>query len=305
MADIPLRPLGNSGESVSALCLGGGHIGFTGMASSEAIRIVEHAIENGITFIDSAWEYHNGRSEALIGQAIRGRRDDVFLMTKVCSRERGGALEQLEDSLRRFGTDRIDLWQFHEVNYANDHEWIFAPGGAAEAGLEAVKSGKVRYLGFTGHKDPEFLLSMLEYDYPWTTCQLPINILDASFRSFVGRVVPELTKRGIGPLGMKSLGGEGQLVTSAGLSPDDCIRFALSQPISSLVSGMDSTKIVDQNVAIARKFTPMSDEDQSALVERTRGIASDGRYEWSKTTHRFDSKYHREQHGFPEKLVLG
>ncbi len=159
-------------------------------------------------------------------------------------------------------------------------------------------------MGFTGHKHPDFLLSMLEHDFPWTTVQMPINVLDASFRSFGGRVLPELQKRGIATLGMKSLGGEGQLVTKAGLTPQQCIRFALSQPIASLVSGMDSIEVVDQNVAIARDFQPLSAEELSELAKATARIASDGRHEWFKTTPYFDSKYHRDQHGFPDLLVM-
>ncbi len=303
MSSLPRRPLGTTGEEVSILALGGGHVARQNIPSSEVIRIIRYAIDQGVTFIDSAWEYHGGRSEALIGQAIRGRRDDLFLMTMVCARDRAGALEQLDESLRRLGTDHLDLWQFHEINYDNDHEWIFAPGGAAEAAREALESGKVRYVGFTGHKHPDCLLSMLEHEFPWTTVQLPINVLDASFRSFGRRVLPELAQRGIAALGMKSLGGEGQLVTKAGLTPEQCIRFALSQPIASLVSGMDSIRVVDQNVAIARDFQPMSDEELSELAKATARIASDGRHEWFKTTPYFDSKYHRDQHGFPGLLV--
>ncbi len=304
MSSLPKRPLGTTGEEVSILPVGGGHVARLSISSSEVIRIIQYAIDQGVTFIDTAWEYHSGRSEALIGEAIRGRRDDLFLMTKVCARDRAGAMEQLEESLRRLGTDRLDLWQFHEINYDNDHEWIFAPGGAAEAAREALKSGKVRYVGFTGHKHPDFLLSMLEHDFPWTTVQMPINVLDASFRSFGKRVLPELQKRGIATLGMKSLGGEGQLIRKAGLTPQQCIRFALSQPIATLVSGMDSIEVVDQNVAIARDFQPMSEEELSELAKTTATIASDGRHEWFKTTPYFDSKYHRDQHGFPDLLVM-
>ncbi len=304
MSSLPKRPLGTTGEEVSILAVGGGHVARLSISSSEVIRIIQYAIDQGVTFIDTAWEYHSGRSEALIGEAIRGRRDDLFLMTKVCARDRDGAMEQLEESLRRLGTDRLDLWQFHEINYDNDHEWIFAPGGAAEAAREALKSGKVRYVGFTGHKNPDFLLSMLEHDFPWTTVQMPINVLDASFRSFGKRVLPELQKRGIATLGMKSLGGEGQLIRKAGLTPQQCIRFALSQPIATLVSGMDSIEVVDQNVAIARDFQPMSEEELNELAKTTAKIASDGRHEWFKTTPYFDSKYHRDQHGFPGRLVM-
>ena len=203
------------------------------MTHREAVRLIRYAIDEGITFMDNAWEYAEGRSEARMGEAIADRRDDVLLMTKVCARDRDGALRQLEDSLRRLRTDRIDLWQFHEVNYGNDHEWIFGPGGAIEAARIALESGKVRYVGFTGHKDPAFHLSMLGHDYPWASVQMPVNVLDTSFKSFTKGVLPEATKRGIGVIGMKSLGGSGQLITEAGLSPEELIGYALSQPRSS------------------------------------------------------------------------
>ena len=296
MADLPMRPLGNTGEMVPILGLGGGHIGRLTIESSEVIRIIQYAIDQGVTFLDNAWEYSMGRSEVLMGEAIRGRRDKVFLMSKVCARDRAGAEKQLEETLRRFHTEHLDLWQFHECNYANDHEWIFAPGGAAEAAEAALKSGKVRYVGFTGHKDPEYLLSMLQYDFPWTTVQLPVNVLDPCYRSFILQVLPELEKRSIAALGMKSVGGRGQMITEAGFTPEECLRFTLSQSIAVLVSGMDSIEVVDQNVQIARQFKPLTVEEQTKLIERGRAVASDGRYEWFKSTPYFDSQYHRIQH---------
>ena len=304
MTSLPTRALGSTGERVSILGIGGGHIGRLTIDSAEVVRIVQYAIDQGVTFRDNAWEYGSGRSETLMGEAIRGRRDDVFLMTKVCARDRAGAERQLEESLRRLGTDRIDLWQFHEVNYANDHEWIFAPGGAAEAARAALDSGKVRYLGFTGHKDPHYLLSMLEYDFPWTTVQMPVNVLDPSYKSFIRNVIPAAGKRGIAVLGMKSVGGRGQLITEAGFTPRECLRFSLSQSIACLVSGMDSIEVVDQNVAVARDFVPLSEDEQEALVEKGRAVAGDGRHEWFKSTPFFDSQYHRQQHGFPTVLVM-
>lgn len=303
MSSIPTRPLGKTGVQVSILCLGGGHIGRKDVDPDLAVRILQRAVDHGVTFFDNAWEYNDGESERRMGRALRGRRDKVFLMTKVCSRDRRGAERELEESLQRLETDRIDLWQFHEVNYANDPEWIFAPGGAAEAAQAAMKAGKVRFVGCTGHKEPAYLLEMLRHDFPWTTVQLPVNVLDASYRSFQRQVLPELEKRGIAALGMKSLGGEGQLVTKAGLSPDECRRYALSQPIASLVTGIVSLEDLEQDVRIARGFRPMSLAEQEELIRRTRAIAGDGRYEWFKTTPYFDSKFHRDQHGFPEALV--
>ncbi len=295
---IPTRKLGSTGEDLSIIGLGGGHIGSSSMTHREAVRLIRYAIDEGVTFMDNAWEYAEGRSEARMGEAIADRRDDVFLMTKVCARDRDGALRQLEDSLRRLRTDHIDLWQFHEVNYGNDHEWIFGPGGAIEAARVALESGKVRYVGFTGHKDPAFHLSMLGHDFPWASVQMPVNVLDASFRSFTRGVLPEAQKRGIGVIGMKSLGGSGQLITEAGLSPEELIGWALSQPISTLVCGMQSVEDIDQNVAIASGFAPMNEAEQAELVERTRSIATDGRYEYFKTMQYYDSPIHQAQHGF-------
>jgi aryl-alcohol dehydrogenase-like predicted oxidoreductase len=304
LSSIPTRPFGKTGEQVSILSLGGGHIGRSGLDASLAVRILEQAIDEGITFFDNAWEYNDGESELRMGKALRGRRDRVFLMTKVCARDRAGAERQLEESLRRLGTDHVDLWQFHEVNYGNDPEWIFAPGGAAEAAEAALRSGKARFIGVTGHKDPAYLLEVVRQDFPLSAVQMPVNVLDAGFhKSFQKQLLPELEKRGIAAIGMKSLGGDGQFVREAKLSAAECIRYALSQPIASLVSGIDSLEILEHNVGVARGFEPMSPAEQEDFRRRTRAIADDGRYEWFKTTPYFDSKFHRDQHGFPEKLV--
>lgn len=297
---VMTRPFGSSGEPVSILGVGGGHIGSPRLSTREAVHLVQYAVDSGITFMDNAWEYNEGRSEAVMGEALQGRRDQVFLMTKVCARDRAGAERDLNDSLRRLRTDRIDLWQFHEINYGNDAEWIFAVGGAAEAAMAAVAAGKVRYVGFTGHKDPQYLLAMIEQSFPWASVQMPVNVLDVSFRSFITSVIPVATARGMAVIGMKSLGGAGQLVLRAGIAVEDCLRFALSQPIATLVCGMESTADVDQNVRVARDFQPMSAAEQEALVARTRAIAADGRYEWFKTTQYFDSGTHRRQHNYPD-----
>ena len=297
---VMTRPFGSTGEPVSILGVGGGHIGNPRLSTREAVRLIQYAIDRGITFMDNAWEYNEGRSESVMGEALQGRRDGVFLMTKVCARDRAGAERDLNDSLRRLRTDRIDLWQFHEINYGSDAEWIFAEGGAAEAAKAALAAGKVRYVGFTGHKDPQYLLAMLEHDFPWASVQMPVNVLDVSFRSFIKGVIPRATERGMAVIGMKSLGGSGQLVLRAGIPVEECLRFALSQPITTLVCGMESTADVDQNVKIASEFRPMSEVEMEALAARTRGAASDGRYEWFKTTQHFDSATHRRQHGFPD-----
>ena len=225
-------------------------------------------------------------------------------MTKVCARDRRTALAQLEESLRRLRTDHVDLWQFHECNYDNDPEWLAASGGALEAGIVAKETGKTRYLGFTGHKSPHILRGMLDIDYPWDSCQLPINVFDSLYRSFQREVLPELNRRGIAGLGMKSLGGDGQFVTDAGLSPELCRRYALSQPITTLICGMQTLDNLAQDLAIARNFVPMSTTAQAALRERVRREATDGRHEWFKSTNFFDSQYHRDQHGFPAHAAV-
>lgn len=297
--DIPVRPLGTTGLNVSIIGLGGGHLCRPHVSEQMSVRIVQTAIDEGVTFLDNAWEYWDGESERRMGLALQGRRDKVVLMTKVCGRDRKTAEQHLHDSLRRFQTDHIDVWQFHEMNYDNDPDWIFAPGGALEAAVAARQAGKVRFIGFTGHKSPHILLRMLQQDFDWDTCQLPINVLDAHYRSFQREVLPELNRRGIGAIGMKSLGGDAQFVKSVGLTPGQCRRYALSLPISTLVTGVESLENLRQDLEIARTFTAMNDEEKRSLLEQVREVASDGRHEWFKSTQYYDSKIHRQQHGFP------
>lgn len=305
MSGIPTRPFGRDGDEVSILALGGGHIGRPELEPDEAVRILHRAIDEGITFFDNAWEYNERESERRMGLVLKERRSEVFLMTKVCARDRDGALRQLDESLELLQSEHLDLWMFHEVNYGNDPDWIFAPGGAAEAGLEALRAGKVRHLGFTGHKDPSYLLRMLEEDYPWSALLMPVNVLDPGFhRSFVQEVIPLAAEKGVSVLGMKSLGGLGQFVKEAGMDPGECMRWALSQEISSLVSGIDSMAVLEQNLAIARSFEPMSRSEQAALCRRYAGIAGDGRLERFKTTQFYDSRVHRDQHAFPEVRTI-
>src|SRR5579884_340933 len=199
-ASIPRRPLGRTDVEVSVLALGGAHLG-RAPSEHEATRIVHAAIDAGLTFMDNAWEYHQGRSEEWMGKALEGRRDQVFLMTKVCShgRDKKVALQQLEDSLRRLRTDYLDLWQIHEVIYEDDPDRHFQPGGTVEALVEAKRQGKVRFIGFTGHKDPSIHLKMLGHGFPFDTCQLPINCFDGTYRSFEQHVLPELKRQGIAP----------------------------------------------------------------------------------------------------------
>jgi len=295
---IPKRTLGKTGEQVSCLCLGGWHIGSV-KDESEAIRIMHSAIDEGLTFFDNAWDYHEGGSEEVMGKALSspGKRDKVFLMTKNCNRDAKGTRECLEDSLRRLKTDRIDLWQFHEINYDNDPDWIVEKGALAEA-LKAKEEGKIRYLGFTGHKSPHIHLKMLE-KHAWDTVQLPINICDYFYRSFLHEVVPRANAKGVAPLGMKSLcGGNRQLIESNVCTVEEAIRFALGQPIASLVTGIDSMDVLKQNIAIARDSKPIEPSELQTLLAKVEPVAGDGRFERFKSTQDFDSGYHRKQHGF-------
>jgi aryl-alcohol dehydrogenase-like predicted oxidoreductase len=298
--EIPRRKLGHTGTEVSALALGGSHIGEV-KSQREAIRIVHEAIDAGLTFMDNAWEYHDGRSEELMGKALEGRREKVFLMTKVCShgRDKRTALRQLEQSLRRLKTDHLDLWQIHEVVYDNDPDMHFAPGGAVEALEEAKRSGKVRFVGFTGHKDPSIHLKMLAHDFPFDTCQMPLNVFDANFRSFEQRVLPELLKRRIAPLGMKSMCGEGTPVKKRAVTPEEALRYAMSLPVAATVSGIDSLKVLRQNLHIARGFEPYTEDEMQALRQRCAEAAADGHFELYKTSKHFDGPPGRKQHKFP------
>ncbi len=299
---IPQRAFGKSGLKVSALGLGGHAIGVVKL-ESEAIRIVHEAIDAGVTFMDNAWEYHEGKSEERMGKALVGRRDQVFLMTKVCThgRDKKVAMQQLEESLKRLKTDHLDLWQVHECVYYNDPERHFAPGGVIEALDQAKKDGKVRFVGFTGHKDPEIHLAMLAHDYPFDAVQMPLNPFDAGFRSFEQRVLPVLVERGIAPIGMKSLGGTAESVKKGVLTVEEALRYVMSLPIASLVSGIDSLGVLEQNVGIARKFTPMSAAERDALRKRVAPQAGDGRFELYKISAKFEGAPGREQHGFPEQ----
>ena len=280
--------------------MGGGHVAGYNESDEDAVRVIRAAIDHGVRFIDTAWDYGMGRSEELMGQAIDGRRSELFVMTKVCARDRAGALANLDDSLRRLRVDVIDLWQFHEINYATDEELTFAADGAAEAAEQALRDGKVRFIGCTGHKDPAYLMAMLRHEFPWSTVQMPVTVLDRHYKSFIDTVLPEAQRRGIGVIGMKALGGRAQFLSHAGVSLEECLRFALSQPISTLVSGMTTVEEVAQNTEVARRFAPMTGEEQAALLERVRPVAADGRFEYYKSTQHFDSVVHRDQHGFAD-----
>ena len=301
---VPRRRFGRHPELISALGLGGFHIGKIG-TEREAIALVHAAIDGGITFLDNAWEYHDGKSEVRMGKAIRDRRDRVFLMTKVCTHGRDAktAMRQLEQSLRRLQTDHLDLWQIHECVYYNEPERHFARGGVVEALERARKQGKVRYIGFTGHKDPEIHMEMLSYKFPFDSCQLPLNGFDATFKSFERVVLPELKKQGIAPLGMKSFGA-GEAVRHKAVTPADALRYAMSLPVATTISGIDSMRVLRQNLKIAREFAPMSAAEMQRYRTRLAGEAADGRYELYKTTAQHDGVEGRGQHGFPSQEEL-
>jgi len=303
---IPLRPLGKTGEMISLIGLGG----FSSsdpkkLSEGESLKLIQRAVHEGITFMDNAWDYHNGLAEERMGKALaEGKlRDKVFLMTKCCGRTAKEARAGLEDSLRRLRTDHLDLWQFHEMCYDNDPDWIFAEDGAIHAALKAVEEGKVRHLGFTGHKDPSIHLKMLGKPYEWASVQMPLNVLDASYRSFQKEVLPVLTRRNIGVIGMKSLGGDGKIVTKAGIPIEQALGYVFSLPVSTLVSGIDSEKVLDQNLKVAREYSPMSESDRKALEAKYLAVAGDGRFELFKSAKTFDGPVHQKQHGFePEPM---
>jgi predicted aldo/keto reductase-like oxidoreductase len=304
---VPLRSFGRHTDvAVSALGLGGYHLGAV-KSVREAIRIVHAAIDAGVTFLDNAWEYHEHESEVRMGRAIEDRRERVFLMTKVCTHGRDAhvAMRQLEESLRRLKTDYLDLWQVHECAYYNDPDRHFARGGVIEALDRAKREGKVRFVGFTGHKDPEIHLRMLSFGYPFDACQMPLNVFDASFRSFEQRVLPELHRQRIAPIGMKSLCGSGKAVKKRVVSLEDALRYAMSLQVATTVSGIDSMRVLTQNLRVASDFTPFTADQMERLRHRLAPFASDGRFELYKTTAQHEGDEGRAQHNFPSQQELG
>jgi len=298
---LPTRPLGKTGVKVSILALGGWHIGDV-KDKDEAVKIMHAAIDEGLTFFDNAWDYHDGGAEEIMGKALAvpGKREKVFLMTKNCARDAEGTKKHLEDSLRRLKTDVIDLWQFHEINYDNDPEWIVEKGALAES-LKAQKAGKVRFIGYTGHKSPHIHKIMFD-KHTWDTVQMPINVCDYFYRSFAHEMLPKLKEKGIGAIGMKSLGGGnqvngGRLVAEKVCTVEEAIRYSLSQSISALVVGIDSMKVLKQDIEIARNFKPLEGDELKKLLEKVKPVAGDGRHEHFKSTQVFDGPYHKKQHG--------
>jgi uncharacterized protein len=298
---VPRRPFGRHPDAVSIIGLGGYHLGKV-KTIAEAVRIVHEAIDAGVNFLDNAWEYHDGDGETRMGRAIADRRDSVFLMTKVCTHGRDGrvAMRQLDESLRRLRTDHLDLWQIHECVYYNDPERHFARGGVVEALERAKAQGKVRYIGFTGHKDPEIHMRMLSFDFPFDACQLPLNGFDVHFRSFQARVLAELVRQQIAPIGMKSL-GDGRSIKKKAAAVGDALRYAMSLPVCTTVSGIDSLKVLRQNLRIALDFSPMTERERKAYELSLAESGPDGRFELYKTTAEHDGAVGRKQHGFPSQ----
>ncbi|HEX4748952.1 MAG TPA: aldo/keto reductase [Bryobacteraceae bacterium] len=302
---VPRRKFGKTDLDVSIIGLGGFHLG-AAKSQDEANEIVSHALDHGINFFDNAWEYHDGRSEEWMGKALGDRRKEVILMTKVCTHGRGKqvAMQMLEDSLRRLRTDHLDVWQIHEVVYENDPDLIFAPDGSAEALLEAKKQGKVRFIGFTGHKDPSIHLRMLSQGFPFDTVQMPLNAMDGTFRSFEMHVLPEALKQGVAVLGMKSMGGSGELIKWGGVTPAEALHYAMSLPVATTISGINSIEVLRQNLEAAMNFSPLSGARMQELRDRCREEAADGHTELFKTTTMYDGKIGREQHGYPSAEEL-
>ncbi|HEX3998671.1 MAG TPA: aldo/keto reductase [Pirellulales bacterium] len=297
---IPRRKFGRHPDEISCIGIGGYHIG-QAPSLKEAIQICHEAIDAGINFFDNAWEYNDHRSEEWMGEALAGRRDKVFLMTKVCThgRDKKVAMQQLEESLKRLKTDHLDLWQIHEVIYDNDPDLHFAPGGVVEALEQAKKDGKVRYVGFTGHKKPATHLKMLAHDYPFDSVQMPLNCFDGTFRSFEEHVLPAVNKRGMAGLGMKSLGGDGQPIMHGVVTVEEALRYAMSLPVTTTIIGIDSIEVLHQNLKIARGFQPMPPEQMAALRKRVGAVAGDGHLELYKTSVKYDADVGRAQHGYP------
>jgi len=293
--DMLYRELGTTGERVSAIGMGGYHLGMQS-DPTESVRLIHTGVDHGITFLDNCWDYNDGTSEVRMGQALRdGYRQKVFLMTKMDGRTAVEYNRQLEESLGRLQTDVIDLVQFHEVIRMEDPDRIFAPGGAIEAAIAAKKAGKLRYIGFTGHKDPAVHLRMLEtaqkHSFHFDTVQMPINVMDAHFRSFTHQVMPVALKQGIGVLAMKTF-GDSFILKSNTVQPMEALRYGLTQPISVLITGINNTQVLDQALEAARIFKPMTTAEVQTLLVRTATAAADGQFEPFKTSAHFDGTAH-------------
>jgi predicted aldo/keto reductase-like oxidoreductase len=298
--EVPKRAMGSTGLQVSIIGMGGYHLG-TVETQEEVNNMVAKAIDHGINFFDNAWEYHKGLSEERVGTALKGKRDKVIVMTKVCThgRNKDVAMRMLEESLTRLQTDHLDVWQIHEVVYYNDPEKIYAPDGVLEALTAAKQQGKVRFVGFTGHKNPTIHLDMLNRGYKFDTVQMPINPFDPSFRSFEKNVLPVAVQKGMAVFSMKSMSGSGESIVHGALTPTEALSYAMSVPgVSTTISGMDSMGVLDQNLAILRDFKPLGEKQMAALREHGKQF-NDGRYELFKSSVKYDGDVGRQQHNYP------
>jgi len=295
---IATRPFARSGERVSMVGLGGHHIGRP-KDPAEGVRLIRTAVDRGITFLDNCWDYNDGESERRMGDALQdGYRRKVFLMTKFDGRTRKSAAEQIDESLRRLRTDHVDLMQYHENIRMEDPDRFFAADGPLEALRAAQKAGKIRFIGFTGHKDPAVHLRMLDiaaaHDFHFDACQLPLNVMDAHFRSFEREVLPRLVKEGVAVLGMKPM-GDGFVLKSGVVTAVECLHYALNLPATTVITGCESMELLDQAVGAARSFRPLSQKAVDALLARTKSLAMTGRFEPFKTTEMFDGTAHNPQ----------
>ncbi len=291
--DMLYRTLGRTGEQVSAIGLGGFHIAQHGLSEQQSISLIRSAVDRGITFLDNSWDYNEGKSEMHMGKALKnGYRQKVFLMTKIDGRTKEVAERQIETCLERLQTDHIDLVQHHEIIRFDDPDRIFAASGANEAMVAAQKAGKIRYIGFTGHKDPHIHLYMLkvaaEHGFHFDTAQMPLNVMDAHYRSFAQLALPELIKQEVGVLGMKSM-GDGVILKSKAVTPIECLHYALSLPTSVVITGIDKPEILDQAFEAVKTFKPLDRSQLSALLAKTKDLAMAGKYELFKTSSHFDS----------------
>ena len=297
---IPLRNFGRTDVKISALGFGGHHLG-EAPDEKTAVELIRQAVDGGITFYDNCWEYRRGKTEVWMGAGLKGLRKGVFLMTKTCphGRDASLALRMLEESLNRLQTDYLDLWQVHGMAFENDPDLFIRPNGAAEALTKAKKDGKVRFVGFTGHQNPKVHLGMLNTGFAFDSVQMPLNAFDANFRSFEQQVLPELNKRGIAALGMKPLNGQGDAIKAGVITAEEALRYAMSLPVATTITGIDKKEVLEQNLQIAQNFTPMSEPEMTALRERCKRDSADGRFELYKLSLKYDNPESRIAHGFP------
>lgn len=279
---MPYRTFGRTGQNVSLLGVGGAHIGRDTLTDAEAIRLMRHAVDEGVNFFDNAWDYHEGQSETRMGKALKdGYRDKVFLMTKTIDRTADGARKQLEESLRRLRVDHVDLWQIHSIKSPEDARNAYEKG-VLDVAVQARKEGKVRFIGFTGHVQPEGHLAMIRHGFEWDSVQMPLNIFDHHFHSFALQVIPRAQEKKMAVIAMKTLGGDAQILGPGHITAEEALHYSMNLPVATLVSGMDTIETLTQNLAIAKRFKPLSEDELAELLNRTAPAAQDGKFEYYK-----------------------